>query len=302
MVTSGYGRTLLVKSGLIAVGLLLALAARQRALPANREPRLPLLRRLTLFEGAALAAALAVAAVLVNAAPPRTAAANGLALAALGPPPVAGPSLQLADLAGKTAVSLTAGARELQFAVVPVTGQALGEVRLTANARRPDGSAVDLLPRSCGTGCFSSSFSLSRGITIVSAEVSSSKSQGGLVRFTIPWPLGPERPQLVRRVAATMRAVRLVTVREVRTGILSTATTHSVSGRQFMASELLGGPATETRQLGRRGSLTEIALSFPYVGSYIWYRIWVDGRYRLRRELIVAGDGRLSRTFSYGRR
>lgn len=91
VVSSGYGRTLLVKAGLIAVGLMLALAARQRALPSNREPRLALLRRFTLFEGTALAAALAVAAVLANAAPPRTAAANSLALAALGPPAVAGP-------------------------------------------------------------------------------------------------------------------------------------------------------------------------------------------------------------------
>jgi len=99
-----------------------------------------------------------------------------------------------------------------------------------------------------------------------------------------------------------MRAVRLVTVREVRSGLLSGTTAYSVTGRRFMASELLGQRAIETRQLGRRGSLTEVALAFPYVGSYIWYRIWVDGRYRLRRELIVTGDGRLARTFSYGRR
>src|SRR5712691_11445972 len=48
--TSGYGQTLLIKSALIAVALLLALVARRRALPPNPHPRLSLLRRLSVAE------------------------------------------------------------------------------------------------------------------------------------------------------------------------------------------------------------------------------------------------------------
>src|SRR5207244_471020 len=113
VVTSGYGQTLLIKSALIGVALLLALTARTRALPANPHPRVSLLRRLTVAEATTLAAVLVVAAILVNAAPPRGPAAARASTAALGPPPVAGPAVRLADLAGQLVVGLTAGAREL---------------------------------------------------------------------------------------------------------------------------------------------------------------------------------------------
>src|SRR5712691_5631057 len=73
--TTLYGRVLLLKALLIAVALILALAARQWALPANPHPRLPLLRRLASAEASVFAVVLIVVAVLVNAAPPRGPAA-----------------------------------------------------------------------------------------------------------------------------------------------------------------------------------------------------------------------------------
>jgi len=300
VVSSGYGQTLLVKAALIGVALLLGLVARRRALPGNPQLRLPLLRRLTLIEALTLAVVLVVAAVLVNAAPPRAPAA-AQAAAALGPPPVAGPAVRLAELAGQLVVSLTAGERELQFTIVPPGTQLPGKLKLTADARRPDGTSVDLFPRPCGSTCFSIQFPLRRGVTVVSADISSSTWQGGNVRFAVPWPLPREQPTLLARVAKAMRAVPNLALTEAVTsgpGSGTPAATYGLSGRQFMQTEVFAGGAVDVRPLGWRGGLTEVAFAFP--GSSIWYRIWIDRRYRLRRELILDPGHRIARTFSYG--
>ena len=303
VVSSGYGQALLVKAALIAVALLLALVARRRALAGNPTLRLPLLRRLTLIEASTLAIVLVVAAVLVNAAPPRGPAAARAAAVALGPPPVAGPAVQLAELAGQLVVGLTAGERELQFTVVPPGTQPPGKLTLTADAHRPDGSAVDLFPRACGASCFSIQFPLRPGVTTVSADISSSLWKGGRVRFAVPWPLPAEQPALVTRIAKAMRAVPKLAVTEMVTsgpGSGTPAATYGLSGRQFMQTEVFGGGAVDVRPLGHSGGLTEVAFAFP--GSQIWYRVWIDRHYRLRRELILDPGHRIARTFSYSAR
>ncbi len=301
VISSGYGQTLLVKAGLIGLALFFALAGRRRALPANPHQRLPLLRRLTLAEATTLAGVLVVAALLVNAAPPRAPIAASAASTALGPPPVAGPAVRLADLAGQLVVGVTAGARELQFIVLPPGEQSPGKLKLSAEARRADGTSADLSPRSCGGGCFSSRFAL-KGTTLVAAKVSSSAWKGGEVRFAIPWPLAPERPALPRRVAATMRALPSLTLTEQVTsgpGSSTPPAAYSLSGRQFMQTEVFGGGAVDVNSLGTRNGLTEFVFAVP--GSNIWYRIWVDRRYRLRRELILDPGHRILRSFRYRR-
>jgi copper transport protein len=302
VVTSGYGRTLLIKAALVAVALLLALAARRRALPANPRPRLPLLKRLTVAEATVLAAALVVVAVLVNAAPPRGPAAAAAGPAAqLGPPPVAGPSAQLADLAGQLGLAVTAGGKELQFTVIPPGEQPAGSLKLTAEARRPSGRAVDLYPRPCGSTCFTIRFRLTPGTTVVRAHLSSSEWRGGMVAFWIPWPLPPERPRLLRRVVAAMNAVPALTLNEAVTsgpGSGGRATAYRLSGRRFMTTELFRSGAVDVRVVGRERGLTQLAFALP--GSSIWYRIWFDARYRLRREMIISPGHLIRRRFRYG--
>jgi len=301
VVSSGYGRTLLIKAGLIGVALLLAAGARRRALPANPHPRLPLLRRLTVVEATTLAGVLVAAAVLVNAAPPRAPSAARASTAPLGPPPVAEPALRLADLAGQLLVGLTAGPGKLQFMVVPPSEQPPAKLMLSAAARRPDGRSLDLYPRPCGSGCFSLRFALNRGVTVVIAKASSNQWRGGEVRFAIPWPLAPARPQLLRRVAATMRALRSLTLTEAVSsgpGSSTPPTAYTVSGRQFMQTELFGGGGVDVRPLAQRGGLTELTFALP--GSNVWYRIWIDRAHRLRRELIIDPGHRIVRTFNYG--
>jgi len=298
--TSGYGRILLIKAALIAVALLFALAARQWALPANPRPRLPLLKRLTLAEATVLAAVLIVVAVLVNAAPPRGPASAAPA-AQLGPPPVAGPSLQLADLAGQLGVAVTAGAKELQFTVVRPGDQPAGSLKLTAEAKRPNGRAVDLYPRPCSSTCFVIPFRLTPGTNVVRAHLSSSAWRGGTVSFAIPWPLPRQRPELLRRVVATMNAVPALTLNETVTsgfGSGGRPTAYRLSGRMFVKTELYGNGAVAIREIGRGRGLTQLAFAFP--GSNIWYRIWFDGHYRLRREMILSPGHLIRRSFRYG--
>jgi copper transport protein len=300
VVSTGYGRTLLIKSALIGVALLLALTARLRALPENPYPRLAVLRRLTMAEATMVLAVLIAAAVLVNAAPPRAPTAAQASTALLGPPPVAGPTLRLADLAGQLVVGLTAGARELQFTVFPPAYQAPGDLSLTAQAREPDGSSRNLFPRPCGNGCFAIGFPLRRGVTVVTAYASSSKWTGGHVRFAIPWPVGPEQPVVIRRVVNAVQALRSLTFTErvtIAYGSPQPPTIQSMSGHRFMQLDPLGAGGEDVRPLSTQSGLREFAFIYTLGGSNIWYRIWVDRSYRLRRELIVGEQGRLFRTF-----
>src|SRR5712691_218559 len=302
VVTSGYGRTLLIKAALIAVALLFALAARRWALPANPHPRLPLLKRLTVAEATVLALVLIVVAVLVNAAPPRGPAAAAPA-AQLGPPPVVGPSLQLADLAGQVGLAVTAGAKELQFTVVPPGDQEAGSLKLTAHARRPNGRAVDLYPRACGSTCFAIRLRLTPGTTVVRAHLSSSAWRGGTVSFQIPWPLRPEQPGLLRRVVTAMNAVPALTLNEAVTsgpGGAGRPIAYRLSGRAFMKTELYRSGAVDIRKIDRKHGLAQLVFAFP--GSSIWYRIWFDSRYRLHREMIISPGHLIRRSFRYGGR
>ncbi len=305
VVSTGYGRTLLIKAALIGVALLFALTARLRALSENPSRRLALLRRLTIAEATTVLAVLIAAAVLVNAAPPRAPAAAQASSALLGPPPVAGPTLRLADLAGQLIVGLTAGARELQFTVFPPAYQASGALALTADARQPDGSSHNLFPSPCGTGCFAVELRLNRGTTIVTAHASSSNWSGGDVRFAIPWPLGPEQPVDIRRVVNAVQALRSLTFTErvtIAYGSPQRPTIQSLSGQRFLQIDPLGaGGEEDVRPLGTHSGLREFAFIYTLGGSNIWYRIWVDRRDRLRRELIVGAQGRIFRTFDVRR-
>jgi hypothetical protein len=295
---SSYGRTLLIKAGLIGVALLLALAARTRVLSVNPHPRWPLLRRLTGAESAALVGVLVTVAVLVNAAPPRSIAAP-TALPELGPPPL-GPAVRLADLAGQLVVGLGATGRELQFTIAPPSDQPKESVKLTADAGEPGGRALDLFPRPCGQECFTIRYALKPGRNVITAHVGSSVWQGGDARFVIRWPLRPEQPALLRRVAAAMRVLHTLQVTEAVTsgpGSRAPSGTYQLSGRRFMQTEEFAGGGVDVRVLGRERGLTEFSFALP--DSEIWYRMWIDRRYRLRREQILDPGHLIRRTFSY---
>jgi copper transport protein len=169
-----------------------------------------------------------------------------------------GPTLRLADTAGQLAVALTANGDELQFTIFAFGFQPPGRLRLTAEAHRPGGTSRLLYSRSCGSGCFATRLPLQRGSTVVTANVSSSDWRGGTVRFTIPWPLAPQQPALIRRVAAAMRAVRSLTLTEqlsLAYGRTQPPTTQSLSGAQFMRTAVFDSDAVDVRSLGAQNGL-----------------------------------------------
>lgn len=291
-------RDLLVRGILLALALALALAALFRALPESRRLRFALLRKLTAGEVAALAGVLLAVGLLVNLAPPRSSAAARLPV--LGPPPLEGPAVRLADLAGQLVVGLAATERELQFAILRPGGEPAASARLTAEAERPGKLSADLYPRRCGPGCFTIRFRLPPGRTVISARVSAPGWAGGIARFEVPWPLSRERPELLRRVTLAMRRVPTLLLMEAVTsgpGSSARPAGYRLSGKRLLATELYRGGAVDVRVLGREKGLTELAFALP--GSGIWYRMWIDKGYRVRRETIVSPGHLIRRTFEY---
>ena len=300
LVHTSYGQTLIAKTVLVASALALAGSARHWAWRGNPGVRLPLLRRLTAGEATALLGVLVAVSLLVNLAPPRNEAAS--AAAELGPPPLSGPSIRLAALAGQLVVGLTAGEHELQFTVLPPGDAPAKDVKLSADAVRPGKPNADLYPRSCGEGCFTIRVTLPPGTTRIRANVSARDWRGGEVEFKVPWPLPAEDPALLRRVVQAMRQVPVLDLSErVSSGPSSAATpaSYRMSGKAYLATETFGGGAADVRAIGHQNDLTELAFALP--GSNLWYRLWVDTALRIHREQIVAPGHLITRTFSYPR-
>lgn len=278
--------------------MLLAFAAR-RYLGGGHTAKRSLLRSFTAGEGIALVGVLIAASLLVNEAPPRTTATASSSL--LGPSPLAGRTLRLADIAGQLLVAVTANRSELQFVVTPpAETQELGSVGLTADARPPGAPPLDLFPRPCGSGCFTIRYTLRTGMTRVTAHVSSKLWRGGDATFDLPAPIGAARPKLLQRVIDAMHHVRkLVVTERVSSGPNYNASpaAYTMSGRAFLATEVFGSGAVDVRALQKRAGLTEVAFASP--GSNIWYRLWIDRSDRIRRELIADPGHRISRTFTY---
>jgi len=299
IVSTGYGRVLLIKAGLIAAALVLALVSRLRALGANPHPHVGFLRRATAVEALTVAGVLVAVSVLVNSAPPRTEAAAA-ALPQLGPPPLQGAAVQLADLAGQLVVGLAATGRELRFTVLPPEGEPTGSLKLTASADPPSGKPVDLFPRSCGGGCFTIRYRLRHGATRISAHLSSSIWKGGDVSFRLTAPIPAQVPALLARVSQTMRKLPSLSLTEQVSsgpGARAAPAAYTLSGKQFMQSEVFGGGGSDVREIARAHGLRELTFVVP--GSNIWYRLWIDSHNRLQRELIVDPGHRITRTFSY---
>ena len=297
LITTPYGRVLSVKLLLVVAVLVLALVARLRALA----PLMPkLLRRLTVVEGAGLLAVVALSAVLANAAPPppQGQALNDL----LGPVPLTGPVLRLADLPGQLALFLAAAEGQLQLRVIVPGGKGAEGAELEISGRRPDGLTFDLYPRSCGPGCFSMDMTWPDGVTSFEVSVSHDEWLGGAVEFDVPWPPGEEASERLEAVIEAMGEIRAFTMTErVSSGPEATFSTGAfgMTNPFFITEEVYAnGGATDVRLLpGSEPGITEIVLFLP--GSFMWYKLSVDDRNRLVRELIVNPGHRIERTFSY---
>lgn len=296
LIDTRYGRVLLVKLGLVVSALGLALAARRRAL-GGEDAHASLLRRLTAPEAALVVAAIAAAAALANTTPPRA----GRISLQLGPPPLEGKVVRLADLAGSPlAVHLAAADGRLQLRVIEPSREPAADASIEIEGRAPDGTALGISPRPCGPGCVTTRFAWEEGETELVVAVSSPAWGSGSVRFSVLWPPGRDASSLLRRVVRVMRSQPEFELTErVWSGLGPTGpSTATITGRRFVAQELYAaGGAVDVRLLGSPPGRTRIVLFLP--GSWIWYRLELDAHDRIRRERIVSPGHRIDRSFSY---
>jgi len=211
--STGYGRAILVKTGLLAV--LLGLAARNRLFLLDGPFRR--VRTGVAAESVVLLGLLVAVAVLTALPPGRNAAAATRSRAAIAEPKPPKPpppdAVVLAKEDGKLAVALAARA---------VPG---GRVELTATVVSPDNTGVDGLGVSfrligatgetqgpgyaCGSGCYTA-LSPSVGRPLVARVTLAGKTVSS-VEFPLPshWP-APEAAALVRRATRAYRRLRSV--------------------------------------------------------------------------------------------
>jgi copper transport protein len=298
LIDTTYGRLLVAKSALVVFALGLALLARLRGLGRGRPLRPGLLARVTRVEALALVGTLAVATLLASATPPS--AVRGAAYL-LGPPPLEGPVLRSADLAGSMAVHLAAAPGRLELRALGFSGEGIEGAELRLTGERPDGIGIDLQPRDCGPGCWTTALSWPTGTTTLRADVSAPSWTHGSVEFSVRWPPQSEAPERLEAVLDAMRAQPVVVMTEqVSSGPGMTGEAHTFrrSGGEFARDELYtAGGATDIHPVPPRVGESALTLYLP--GSAIWFRLELDARDRIVAETIVSPGHLIERTFSY---
>ncbi|AFZ69712.1 copper resistance CopC family protein [Deinococcus peraridilitoris] len=291
---TAYGRTLLVKLGVVLGVLLLALIARLRALPAS-PGRLTLLRTVTWSEALLLGGVVVLSATLVTASPPRTLASAYT----LGAPPLEGPAVRVAGGAGFLTVYAAATERQLQVQVLSPLGIPAEDARVSIDGRRPDGRGLTLYPRSCGRGCFEVTYDWPDGTTQLTIHANDPQGQGGRADLAVPWPPSADANARLERMVRTLRRQeRLIVHEQATSGPNRRSYSYPIHVRDFLASDAhAGGGGVDVRELPGGGALTRLSLFVP--GSNLWYEFQVDDHDRLRRQVIVAPGNQFERRIEY---
>lgn len=286
LVRSGYGRLLAAKTLLFAAGLTLAWRGRRALRPGGAGP----LRLQAQVEAALLAGVLGLAAVLANTGPPppRVAAAS-----VLGPPPLSGPVVRDAGLAGILTVSVAAGDGRLQIEVVAPGGPARGT---RVDVAPSGGSSLALT--ACGDGCLSGPWDPPPGATTLRIQASAPGWRGGDYNARIDWPPAVDDPTLLARLLEVMRSQPSVEMAErTSSGPDSVVVPNVVSGTGASVVDeapYASGEADDVRTLaGGKG----FSLFLP--GDRIWATLWVDDLGRLSRERIVSLGHLIEREYRY---
>ncbi|MFL6056683.1 MAG: copper resistance CopC/CopD family protein [Actinoallomurus sp.] len=307
VLTTAYGRTLLVKLAVVAVAACLALAARRRMrrAPAGRT------ERWVRGEAGALAGVLAVTALL-TALPPPADANRALPF----PPPPAGPVVPLGTLAGQVSVFAQASAGQLVVRLftpgsedtqAPTSGNAPVKItdtpakaqryELTAALADPTGRSKPLRMRRCGTGCFITPVRWLTGTSQITLRPNAPGWASTAVALPVAWPPHPD-PAVLRRVVAAMRKTDSFTLYERVTSDTTRGpgTLHRIvlDGSRFMTSEPYGSGNAPITTRADDGSLT-IALPAERIQA----RLVLDERGRIARETLTAPRYLTTRTFAY---
>lgn len=284
-----YGRLLLAKTALFAVALALARRARRRGLAPDG---LVSLRRLTRIEVAVVAGVLAVAAVLGNTAPPAPAVT---AVSLLGPPPLAGPVVRDAGLAGILTVAVAVGDGQLQVEVLVPGGDAAGARAEVAVTGRSEPGRFE----SCGDGCLSAPWRPPPGETTVRVVASAPGWRGGSFATTVDWPPAQEDPALLERVLTATRAepeVEMVERTSSGPDSVVTPMTYRTGGAELVdEAPYASGGAEDVRPLPGGDGLR---LYLP--GDRLWVTMWLDEAGRIARERIINVGLQIDHVYRYG--
>ena len=290
--STGYGRVLAAKVALFAIAAVAAAGARWRGLNHDRPA---LTRRAMTGETAVVIGAALLAGVLSAGAPPLPA---GAADQLLGPPPLGTDVVRDAGLAGQLNVEVASDGRRLDVSVFGPSGPLVGtEVDVTV--RSPAGDTNDLLPRPCGTGCFTQALDLAEGRTKITVTASSPDLTGGYFEGTLQWPPGERRPERLKELVERMRQVPELTLTETvdsGPGSLVSPATFTLDGDGFVDSEPYAAANLEQVWLWA-GPTVRLILYVP--GSQIFAEMELDDSGRIATERLVTPGHLITREFDY---
>jgi copper transport protein len=288
---TGYGRLVVAKAALFGTALAAAALARWWGLARER---IGGMRSLMTGEAVAVAAAVLVAALLANGAPPLSAASTEQLL---GPPPLSSEVVRDAGLAGQLNVEVASDGRRLDVDVFGPSGPVPG-TEVTLALQRPDGSSVDLAPRPCGPGCFTQAFDLADGVSRLRVTASASDWVGGAYEARLRWPPpGRLAPKRLAELVERMRQVPELSLVETTSSgpdAVSKIGPIPLSGDRFIATEPYAGANVEdVRAVGD----DRLVLYLP--GDQILAVLDLDDAGRLSETRTVARGHEITRQFTY---
>lgn len=300
LLDTGYGRVLLAKLAVVVVVIgCAALARRRLRRPLRGAGGLDVrpVGRAVRIELVALVGVLALTGALTSLTPPAQASAVAL------PPQPVGPVVPVGTLAGEVTVAATASTGRLVVRLsTPLDGPfddppESPPYRLAATAT--PGGELDL--GSCGVGCFTAPVDWRAGTTTLDLDVTASPWSGGAARLDVSWPPRPESERL-GRVLQAMRAEGPLTLHEAVTsnyrGDPGAIKVLPTTGADFIAREPYAEGAVDPVAVPDVGG-DQLAFAFPANG--ITVALWLDGRDRIVRQVLVSPNHLITRTFTYPR-
>ena len=304
--STGYGRTLLVKLGLVGAALATAAAGRRRLQARTLDGRLepgPAAR----WEATALVGVLAAAALLVSLPAPAPVTST---LAA--PPTPVGPTVELGTLDGQVSVGITASAGQV---IVRLTNPGADEpgdsdgtgpastYQLRGGLRDPSRAGTAPLPwRGCGTGCFTAPVTWHPGANQLQLNVAAKDWRGGDTTFTVPWyPV--EATRLARLALARLHRAQQFTVVEAVTSDTTRPgprpQTLRLSGARMLAAWPYGGGTVPHPVVLNHPSETTTEIGFAYPTESLYFRWVVDDTGRLLTQTISSPAHLIRDRFHY---
>ncbi|MFX1821325.1 copper resistance protein CopC [Pseudarthrobacter sp. CC4] len=299
LLTTDYGRILLVKTGLVMAAAGFALAARFLL---RRQSALEKISRPARVEAATLFAVLITSAVLTVLPVPGDRNAP-LAF----PPPATGTVVPAAALAGEIGINARASSGQLVIQLLapeitdPSGKAAAAQFGLTGSLAGPGGDTTDLAFRSCGEGCFFSPATWRDGTSRLTLTPTSRIWTAKPAALAINWPALPAQ-ELLKEAVTAMKAVPAVTLHELVTSDtargLGTPRSFPTTGRDFIRRSLYasGQAATATRLPDENGN-RRLVLSYPAENAVLELTLDKDGR--ILHETQTAPHHLVTRTLVY---